>query len=289
MTENELHFTLYFTVLFNHCVHGLYMPTMTNFDPFVDSLPSEVPLAHAPLTRVIAQVRFPELLSIGQEGFVAPFQKDIEDIYPILRQEPISPAIQVGSQIIQAPRIAWRFYDESTHWRATLTSDFLALETTRYESRTDFLHRLEVLTNALITHMRPKLIDRLGIRYIDRLSGDAVQKISTLFRPEVSGVCGTDLNKYTRLTMTESLLELPQEQIITRWGYVPEGGTYDLAGVEPRPETTWVLDLDMFSSGPIGIDAETVRAKAQSYSERLYSIFRWAVTEEFLAYYGDHS
>lgn len=265
------------------------MPTMTNFDPFVDPLPSEVHLVNAPLARVIAQVRFPELLSVGKDEFVAPFQEEIRDAYPVLRQEQII-AVQIGPQgVTQTPKVAWRFHDLDEKWRVTLTPDFLALETINYGTRTDFLQRLEVLTNALIQHMRPRLIDRLGIRYIDRLKGDAVQKVPELLRPEVSGIGGTVLNQHVKQVITESVFELPEENIITRWGYLPEQWTYDPAGIEPLDEKTWVLDIDMFSTGSIGIDAEAVREKARYYSERLYCIFRWAVQDRFLEYYGSQS
>ena len=46
-------------------------------DPLVAPLPAEVPLNHAPLVRVIAQLRFPEILSVEQRDFVAPFQEAI--------------------------------------------------------------------------------------------------------------------------------------------------------------------------------------------------------------------
>jgi len=56
-------------------------------DPLVAPLPAEVPLKNAPLERVIAQLRFPEILSVEQRDFVAPFQEAIRSKYPVLRQE----------------------------------------------------------------------------------------------------------------------------------------------------------------------------------------------------------
>ena len=58
-----------------------------DLDPFVAALPAEVPLKDAPLVRVIAQIRFPEILSIEQRDFVAPFQEAIRGTYSVLRQE----------------------------------------------------------------------------------------------------------------------------------------------------------------------------------------------------------
>ena len=44
-------------------------------NPLTGSPPPEVPLANAPLIRVIAQVRFPLIASVENRSFVAPFQE----------------------------------------------------------------------------------------------------------------------------------------------------------------------------------------------------------------------
>jgi hypothetical protein len=54
--------------------------------PLVVPLPTEVPLKDAPLVRVIAQLRFPDSLSVGQRDSIAPFQEAIRAKYPVLRQ-----------------------------------------------------------------------------------------------------------------------------------------------------------------------------------------------------------
>ena len=47
-----------------------------------------------------------------------------------------------------------------------------------YTSRSDFLVRLREILAALDEHVEPKLIDRLGIRYIDWIVGQAVDDIA---------------------------------------------------------------------------------------------------------------
>ena len=56
-------------------------------NPLEAPTPEEVPLNDAPLVRVIAQLRFPEILSVEQREFVAPFQEATRSRYPVLRQE----------------------------------------------------------------------------------------------------------------------------------------------------------------------------------------------------------
>lgn len=257
-------------------------------DPFVAPLPTEVPLNDAPLVRVIAQLRFPEVLSVEQRDFVAPFQEAIRSVYSVLRQEQtkeifLSPD---GPATPAKPQIAWRFSDLSGHWRVSLTPEFLALETTKYVSRSDFFGRLKSLAEALDEHVKPSQLDRLGVRYIDRIIGNAVDDIVKLVRPEVRGITGTIAATHAVHALSESMFELPDTRVLARWGCLPPGATVDPSAIEPAPEKSWILDLDMFSAAPMPFVVDHVVGEAQRYAERIYTVFRWAVTDDFLVHYG---
>ena len=45
----------------------------------------------------------------------------------------------------------------------------------------------------------------------------------------------------------------------------------------------------MSSAAPMPFTVDSVVAEAQRYAERIYTIFRWVVTDEFLARYGGKS
>ncbi len=47
----------------------------TLLNPLTSALPTEVSLPSAPLVRVVAQVRFPQMLSIEKKDFVAPLSR----------------------------------------------------------------------------------------------------------------------------------------------------------------------------------------------------------------------
>lgn len=256
-------------------------------DPLVAPSPAEIPLKDAPLVRVIAQLRFPEILSVEQRDFVAPFQEAIRVKFPVLRQEQTQ-GIVLGSTGVASvkPQIAWRFSDTDGNWRVSLTPEFLALETTKYVSRSDFFGRLKVVAEALAEHIEPGQLDRLGVRYIDRITGDAVDDIAALVRPEVRGITGTIAAAHATHAIAESMFELPDARVLARWGCLPPGATVDPAAIEPAKEKSWILDLDMFSTAPTPFVVDRVVAQAQRYAERIYTLFRWAVTEEFLVRYG---
>jgi uncharacterized protein (TIGR04255 family) len=258
-----------------------------NVDPLVSPPPVEVPLKDAPLVRVIAQVRFPEILSIEQRSFVAPFQEALRHAYPVLRLDQ-TPGVLVGAIGVVAakPMLAWRFNDIDGNWRVSLTSEFLALETTKYTSRSDFFARLRVALDALSEHFDPKQVDRLGVRYIDRITGGAVDEIAALVRPEVRGIAGTLAASHAGHSLSESLFAVDDARVLARWGQLPPRGTVDPAAIEPAEEKSWILDLDMFSASPTPFVADRVVEDARLYAERIYAIFRWAVTDDFLRRYG---
>ncbi|TAK53567.1 MAG: TIGR04255 family protein [Gammaproteobacteria bacterium] len=251
--------------------------------------PVEVRLIDAPLVRVIVQVRFPLVASVEKRDFIAPFQEAIRAEYPVLRPEQ-SRTVVLGQQRVMDSRsnTLWRFHDASSAWRVTLAPDFLALETSRYTSRGDFLDRLKRVLDALVTHVDPKVIDRLGVRYIDRVAGPNFIDLPLLVRPEVCGVLSTPLAPHARQSISETLFDLPESagQVMTRWGLVPAHGTVDPAAVDAIDAPSWLLDVDAFQVKTRELDVEAIVLQARGFAERIYSVFRWAVTDEFLRRYG---
>lgn len=260
-------------------------------DPLVGPPPAEVPLTNAPLVRVIAQVRFPEIAAVGRRDFVAPFQEAIRSTYPVGKREQTQGIVVVpqAQGLAQTqPEIAWRFGNVEGTWRVSVAPQFLALETTSYTSRGDFIDRLRTVVEALDEHVNPSVVQRFGLRYITRVTGDALTKIGTLVRPEVTGIVATPVSQHARHSLTESLFDLPgnQEQLLGRWGRIPAGGTVDPNAIEPINAPSWILDIDMFSNEQRMLTPDQVTSDARRYAERIYTVFRWAVTDDFLHHYG---
>lgn len=260
--------------------------------PLAGPPPPEVPLTDPPLVRVIAQVRFPLIASLEKREFIASFQEAIRGSYPVLRPEE-SRGVVFGPQGVADARsnTSWRFMEASGAWRVTLAPDFLALDTTRYSSRDDFMRRLEVVLQALKDHVDPKVVDRLGVRYIDRVSGEHLTDLPQLVRTEVAGILGSPLAEHAHQAISENVLVLPENegQVTVRWGLLPAQSTVDPGGLDPIDEPSWILDTDAFQSFPARgreLSVSSVVEKARGFAERNYSVFRWAVTDEFLRRYG---
>ncbi len=259
---------------------------VNQYDPLTAQAPAEVPLGNAPLARVIAQVRFPKQLSIESRDSVAAFQRSVGGAYPVLREE-ASQGVLLGKGGAQATKAqtSWRFADVAQEWKLSLAPDFLSLDTTRYQSRSDFLARLRAALDALEKHVGPKLVDRFGIRYIDRITGDALSDITRMVRPELCGLIGTPSGAHASHALTETMFTLNTEQLRARWALLPENTTHDPGTLEAVSEISWVLDLDMFRHAPRSFSVDSVMADAERFAERIYTFFRWAVTDDFLRRY----
>jgi uncharacterized protein (TIGR04255 family) len=252
--------------------------------------PPEVPLPKAPLVSVIAQVRFPTLLSVRNPDRVAPFQEAIRDQYPHLDQQNTIMVVAGGASSAAsepAAVIHWRFADEAAgfKWRVSLSQDFIALETRAYESRQDFMERLETILQTLGETLAPTHMMRFGMRYIDQIKGEPLARIDTLLRKEVLGVlpcAGPD----ARQVITEFAAAADPGELLARWGRLPTSMTVDPNLLPPIGQDSWLIDLDVSRTGQMAFEAKGIVETARSAAERVYAVFRWMVTEEFLKAYG---
>ncbi len=257
--------------------------------PFGDEPLDEVVLSDPPLIAVVAQLRFPSIASIAREEFIGPFQEAIRPDYAVLRQERevslvLSPsgfgAGADGGQV-------WRFRDKADTWRVSLAPSFVALDTTAYLDQADFIARLRAVLQAFAVSMGPATFDRFGLRYADRveLPGDGgVNALQVLVRQEVRGACTSPLGPGGELvhSFTDSEFRLSDGVLHGRWGLVPGGAQLDPFHGDGVANPSWLLDLDMYRQGPADFDVDRVVSLADTFADRIYRFFRWAVEPELL-------
>lgn len=268
--------------------------TVNNTNPLIATPPPEVPLKNAPLVRAIAQVRFPPILSIEKQEFVGSFQEAIREKYPILEPVQTQNVIFNTDGIVVNPptlQTTWCFWNVDRTWRISLASSAVSIETTKYTSRSDFLARLKSLLVTLQDSFNLSQVDRLGLRYIDQVVGQNLQDISLLIRPEMAGIICSDLQEHIHQVLHESLFLLPsgESQIAARWGVMSAYSTFDPYAIEAIPERSWILDLDISAVKTQEFSVESLMQQAHNFTERLYTFFRWVVTDEFLQRYGGES
>lgn len=260
-------------------------------NPLTASAPREIWLPNAPLVRVITRINFPIVVSIGKAEFIAPFQEALRSVYPVLRPEQALGVVFSnipGARPTQQTQITWRFSQPDNLWRVSLAPSFLALETTAYKSASDFVERTSLLVEALSEHINPQVVDRIGLRFINRVVGAPLQNLAKYVRPEVVGILTSGVVPNVQHAMSESLFDVPEEEarLLARWGHLPANATIDPAALDAIGEASWILDLDMFSKEGSPFATKQVLKQINTYAERIYTFFRWAVTEELLKLYG---
>ena len=256
--------------------------------PFPTSPAPEIPLPDAPLVRVLAQIRYSPIASLTRMAFIAPFQEALRDRYPTMDE-------QRGVQLVFGPEGVtqsagdrqWRLNSDDKQWNVVLAPSFVSLETTRYDSRNDFVARITEIAAALRSVVGEVSIERLGVRYTDRLIGDrATVLLPQLVRHEVLGLSIANLDAAeVQAAVAQAEFQLADgSAMTTRCGLLPPGSTLT-PDVQPVDEPSWVLDLDAAAS-ELRLSEDVVREAAERLCMHAYDFFRWAVTDEFIRIHG---
>ncbi len=255
--------------------------------PFGAPVPS-VKLKSPSLVFVVAQVRFPLVVSINEERFVGPFQEMIRPDYPELERA-TEAQVLLGPEGVQKLEggTVWTFSSRPGEWQVALTQGFVALSTANYTNRQDFLGRLGALLEHVQQWLKSRRVTRFGIRYVDRIDGKKLDRLGEMVRSEVLGPTIVPLTAGASLrhSLTECSYDLPDgESLRARWGRLPEGTSLD-PSVPPAKSASWVLDLDA-SVENLEFDRDDLLDRAARFGDVIYRYYRWAITDDFLRAHG---
>jgi len=250
----------------------------------------EIHLHRAPLAKVLMQVQYsrtPGLVTDTAEAAIA----DVLGRYPVRRRQVVAgalPNVMVNGQPLQlpgniTPGVVLAFADPKGVWQVTVTETAVALETAEYSSRDDFCDRSTEVFEALAGVLLPPVVDRVGLRYIDRLDSDAVDKVPEFFIPELRSLVGCvaePLGIVHSITQTQ-LAVGENESLQVRSGLVPPGMAIDPA-LPPAAASSWILDMDVFTTvAGFAFDPKELSEKLRHFAEVAYAFFRFATTDAF--------
>lgn len=255
-------------------------------NPFEVRELEEIHLPEAPLIRVIAQVRFPSIVSIEDSKYIAGFQESLRSEYPIVKTEK-SLVVNILDPKDKREETIWRFFDKDEVWRLTLAPEFLAIETRKYDSRDDFFSRYQAAINSLSDHIKPNVINRIGVRYIDQITDGPFDNISNLVRSEILGIYKSALSKHISSSLRQTVFTIDEDtKLSARWGVLAKKQTYDPSSVAPIDKDSWMLDLDVFNAKKQDFDRDSVLEESKKLAAYAYNFFRWAVKDDFLTAFG---
>ncbi len=258
--------------------------TFSSENPFDGTVPPSVLLPDTPLTGVLVQIKFPEVLSISKTEFIAGFQEEIRADYPLSQQDRDIHLLLAPEGANQTTSPNWRFFDATRQWRMSLTTGFFALETRAYKSRQDFTQRIASAARALSETINPGLMTRIGVRYVDRVHGALLNDLEQYVRPEVLGIYHHAHNKRIGRTLSEVGAETIVGLMTSRWGFMPAGQTHEPDLMPPIAAPSWFLDIDVYQEfvQPQTFDPGDIETRVMDLATRVYGFFRWVVSDNFL-------
>lgn len=269
------------------------MTERAKYRPFTGDSDKSIRLTDAPLELVLCQVRWPELTFL-QEDRLRPlalqFGEGIAD-YPIFSEGKeinyiITP--EGVTQNVVGSVYQWTSADQT--WHVSLAKRFFTLYCTKYSQYPDFDKRLRGLLEQLRLVVKVPMIERVGVRYVNRIVDEAaLEDLNKMISPQVLGYQALPLEigeASLKASNNVAIYSIGDCNLQVRSGIVPPGETVDpaLAPLASRP--SWVLDLDASTEGRWILDTDEVADRAGHLSDIAYDFFKMVVTEEFEDQFG---
>ena len=236
-----------------------------------------------PLGEVICQLRFPEILAISAKPPVD-YQEAIRDASPQFLRKAETPAPKIagapGHLTLENPpaTINYQFSSRDGIWRVNLTSRFISLSCSRYDSWENFAQKLDKPLAAFIRIYKPAYFERIGLRYLNFFSRSALDleevPFSQLFSPCYLGPLGEDDVAPGAITRCGVDTELAirggcRAKIHAGPGLIRQGGKED-------KEIKFIFDQDLFMAGQVDVSLTT--GALNTLHLQADSIFRGAIT-----------
>ena len=236
------------------------------------------------LGEVICQLRFPEILTI-ETNIPAQFQEAIRHQFPrySVRQEAPAPKLtgMPGNLTLenQPKSNNYQFVSADGRWRVNLTSKFISLACSRYIDWEEFASMLDKPLAAFIQIYRPAFFERVGLRYLNFISRQALDLPGTPFRDLIQP-------QYLGLLADEQVLEANASRCSMDAEMAIRGGCRAKIHAGPGlvkrtgqqdQEVKFVLDLDLFMAGNVPVNHSA--GALQTLHSQAYSIFRGAITD----------
>ncbi len=269
------------------------MSDRVKYRPFTGDGQTSVELRDAPLELVLCQVRWPEM-SFLQDDQLRPlamrFGHALSQEYPIFSEAKevnyvIGP--EGVTQNVVGSVYQWVSVDEA--WHISLAKRFVTIFSTKYTNYAEFDRRLRVAMEQVKALLEVQVIERIGIRYVNRLSDEGIMgTLSELVRPEVLGYLALPTavgDVALRSSTNQANYSVGDANLQVRSGVLPPGETVDPA-VPALNVASWVLDLDASSEGRRPLHLDEISGRASHLSDIAYDYFKFVTTQGFIDRFG---
>ncbi len=216
-------------------------------------------LRHAPLVHVLAQISYPRLLS--PEDCLKSLRQSFQELeFPRFVEGSLHRVTIVegaAPQVAISPR--WDFVNRDRTEGVQVTDSWTTLRTTAYTTVEPFLERLGQVLDVIKARVDVQLVERLGLRYVDRVTPRDGERISQYVDDRMLGFPTETLRKTSAVLqalVTETVARTQVGTLAVRTRLLPSGAILppDLApsplrepGVALADQVGLSLDFDHFA------------------------------------------
>ena len=229
------------------------------------------------LGEVICQLRFPQILSIDANA-PADFQEAIRSEFPqyTARKEPVP---QKPGEAPAQPGMNYQFSTPDGVWRVNLTSRFISLACSGYTCWEDFAARLDKPLAAFIRVYRPAYFERVGLRYLNFISRQALDLEGTPFSDMIAPCYLGPLSEEDVAEQSANRCTVDADLALRGSCRVKlhAGPGMVRRALKQDPELKFIFDQDLYMPGKLAVNLSA--GALQTLHAQAYSIFRGAITD----------
>lgn len=256
-------------------------------------------LDRSPLVLAICKVDFPRKINATSSSVAGEFQNLIDEKYPVPDQQNLEGwefSGTVGQPPIAKnlpPEIALQFTSIDGNWMVSLTTESVSLECREYSDFEDFLLRMEEVVDACIETVKPRLVSRIGLRYINELRAQTIPALKGYINEKMLGAMTIPAFANALNTSIQTLELAPTDigaRVNLNHGIFPRGTTVNQPGVDDKILSSpfYLLDIDVYHDFRLQhampkIESSNVSAAIQQSHDIISNIFWWSVTEKFVS------
>ena len=257
-----------------------------------------VPLGGLPVTKRVVlkkrqidvalfEVRFSasdNIITPGQgfeiQGLISDVDVPLPRIQPAQKQQ-IAVSVNATEPVsqVEVQGRGWQFLTSDDSVIVTVMPDSFAVQTTAYERwSVSILPFLQALVKAIAKVLRPELVYRVGLRYVNRLVDESAKSPTAWLGKINDRLLGAvqDPELGRLLTSTQQQLELKLGD--SAGAVLRHGAFIDSAS---RGATSYLIDTDVFSVEACRFDLDLISKRARTLNVTALALFQQVVTAAY--------
>lgn len=244
-------------------------------------------LEHAPLIRVLSQIRWPTFSAFDPQNVITEVGKALATKYPIENKgqqfeilfAPDGPRPHSGEEVYQLSSV-------DLTWKVTLSKTSVALEASQYPGHQEFIERLGEVVDVLTSAFPIPAWSRMGYRYTNRIiDNDVLDSLKDYFQDQaiLGGRNWSQDGMKLMHSVTESVYLLGETTLLVRSASLAPGATVEPM-LTPVDTDSWLLDLDASCDGAKAgpLERSEVERRAARLADTARSHFFALISAKFV-------